>query len=67
MRKSGYTQYNKSVEYASEVLVKTFQEVSRNFLLQRAPLFLNQINFEKSITPKNDLEFKFNSGKDIKK
>ena len=44
-----------------------FQEVSRNFLLQRAPLFLNQINFEKSITPKNDLEFKFNSGKDIKK
>ncbi len=29
MRKSGYTQYNKSVEYASEVLVKTFQEVSR--------------------------------------
>ena len=29
MRKSGYTQYNKTVEYAAEVLVKTFQEVSR--------------------------------------
>ena len=29
MKKSNYTQYNKTVEYASEVLVKSFQEVSR--------------------------------------
>ena len=29
MRESGYTQYNKTVEYAAEVLVKTFHEVSR--------------------------------------
>jgi magnesium-transporting ATPase (P-type) len=44
-----------------------FQEVSRNFLLKQAPLFLNQMNLEKSITPKNDLELKFNSGKQLKK
>ena len=43
-----------------------YQEVSRNFLLKRAPLFLNKINLEKSITPKNNFEFKFNSGKDMK-
>ena len=43
-----------------------FQEVSRNFLLQRAPLFLNKINMDQSSTPKNNIEFKFNSGKDIK-
>ena len=43
-----------------------FQEVSRNFLLQRAPLFLNNINVEQSSTPKNNVEFKFNSGKDVK-
>ena len=44
-----------------------FQEVSRNFLLKQAPIFLNQMNLEKSITPKKDLEIKFNSGKQIKK
>ena len=43
-----------------------YQEVSRNFLLKRSPLFLNKINLEKSITPKNNFEFKFNSGKDMK-
>ena len=41
-----------------------YQEISRNFLLQRAPLFLNKINLDQSGTPKN-FEFKFNSGKNM--
>ena len=42
-----------------------YQEVSRNFLIQRAPLFLNKINLDQNSTPKNNIEYRFNSGKEM--
>ncbi len=44
-----------------------FKEVSRDFLVQRAPSFLNKLNKEQNESNNNNFVFKFMSGKSIKK
>ena len=44
-----------------------FKEVSRDFLVQRAPSFLNKLNQEQNEDNKNNEGFKYRSGKSMNK
>ena len=44
-----------------------FKEVSRDFLVKRAPSFLNNLNQEQNENNKNNREYKYRSGKNVHK